>query len=861
MLKAGTSEQVVWRARLVLGCLLLSALCFHRAPGPVAPGSRIDDPGALLSGALHLWDPNSGLGQLQSQAFGYLLPVGPFQWLMHAMSMPDWIGQRLWWCVVLCVAFLGVWKLANAWRYGVPWTRFAVALLYALSPLLLSGMSITSVEVWPLAMAPWVLLPLVTPRARSGWWRAGWSAMAFALIGGADPVAAGLTLVLPIVWLLTRRHDRWTLKMAVGWLGCVLAVSVWWLVPLLLVVQYGTPADRTAAFAQPRTDTNEVDSAQWRAWIDKQNTSGNVLVVPAVKAQWLDDEVERRLASGVGDRSFQQMLAHAGVRYLVIRNDRAAGVPPAAAVHETLGEAGLKRVAHFGTAIGDYPSVEIYDAGTASVARLIPESRLVEVRGTTSDVPAVLSALGGDREAITSVDVSGAQAELPLIQSDGLQRRELGVDQPAGSRAERVDVPAASRQPSALVLRNPQIGRSACLHLDSRSLCAPAPARDADEPGGLLRTVDLPRTASYWLNGTALPQDGPALERLLAGPIGVSASSRAVAAPEGRPGVVVDQDITTTWVADAADRKPTLTLSLPSARKLTGFQFRTQLASSAGTPTEVTLGFDGGPATVYKPDADGYVRFVERTARIVEFGFAPTAKPVAVSEIRVVGADELRQALRLDDKVGQSCGSGPVVKVDGEPTMTQVTATMRDLLQRRPVAFTTCDPGPVVLQTGRHEVDVLTNGGLVPTEVTLTKAGFGDVSVTPVQGVNLWRPNPAVLTLEVPATSKQSVLTVAQNYNEGWVAYDGTGRELTPIRVAGWQQGWVLPPGEEQLVNARFMPDRAYRAGLLVGSAAVLAVMAMAVFYRRRTRSGHQLKAARWCSSWLQRARWTRAAS
>jgi hypothetical protein len=678
--------------------------------------------------------------------------------------------------------------------------------------------------------------------------------MAVALIGGADPVAAGLTLVLPAVWLLTRRQDRWTLKVAVGWLGCVLAVSVWWLVPLILVMQYGTPADRTAALAQPRGEMTDPDSAQWRGWIRKQNTAGNVLVVPAAKPQWLDDEVERRLASGVGDRTLQQALVHAGVRYVVIRNDLAV---PAAAVHETLGEAGLKRVAHFGTTVGAYPAVEIYDVGTANVARLIPESRLIEVQGSTSDVPAVLSALGGDREAITAPDLSRAQGELPLIQTDGLQRREVGVDQPAGSRAERVDVPAAGRQPSALVLRNPQIGRSACLHLDSRSVCQQSSARDADEPGGLLRTVDLPQTASYDLKGTALPQDGPALERLLAGPIGVNASSRAVAAPEGRPGAVVDQDITTSWVADAADRKPTLTLTLPSARKLSALQFRTESGLTA--PTDVTLSFDGGPATAHKLDADGYVRFEVSTARIVEIGFT---KPVAVSEIRVVGADELRQALRLDDRVGEACGSGPVVQVDGTATMTHVTATMRDLLQRRPVAFTTCDPAPVVLQAGRHQLDVLTTGGLVPTEVVLTKAGFGDVSVTPVQGVNVWRSNPAALTLEVPASGKQSVLTVAQNYSKGWVAYDGSGRKLAPIRVAGWQQGWVLPAGEEQLVNARFMPDRAYRAGLLVGSLAVLAVMAMAIFYRRRTRrSGHQLKAARWCSSWLQRARWTQAGS
>ena len=41
-LKAGSSEQVVWRARLVLGCLVLIALCFHQAPGKVVPDTKLD---------------------------------------------------------------------------------------------------------------------------------------------------------------------------------------------------------------------------------------------------------------------------------------------------------------------------------------------------------------------------------------------------------------------------------------------------------------------------------------------------------------------------------------------------------------------------------------------------------------------------------------------------------------------------------------------------------------------------------------------------------------------------------------------------------------------------------------------------
>ena len=127
-------------------------------------------------------------------------------------------------------------------------------------------------------------------------------------------------------------------------------------------------------------------------------------------------------------------------------------------------------------------------------------------------------------------------------------------------------------------------------------------------------------------------------------------------------------------------------------------------------------------------------------------GYARTA-PVGVAEVRVLGADDLRKALDLNGQTGAYCGYGPGVRVDGVPADTQVKATVRDVLQRRPVTFTTCGKDSVVpLQAGRHNVDVLAGGGFVPTETTLTKAGFGDVSVTPVQSVDVWRPNPAELT-------------------------------------------------------------------------------------------------------------------
>ncbi|HEY5246982.1 MAG TPA: alpha-(1-_3)-arabinofuranosyltransferase family protein, partial [Dermatophilaceae bacterium] len=222
------TDPVVWRFRVVVICIALSALCFLQSPGLIVPDTKLDltaNPGGFLLRALHLWDPHGAFGQLQNQAYGYLLPMGPFHWALSSVGVPAWIIQRLWWSLILGVAFVGVWRLARALGIGGSWAQLAVALLYAVSPRMLSEVSITSVEVWPMAMAPWVLLPLVIPSPRSWLWRISRSALAFALVGGVNAVATGAVLILPALWFLTRRWDRRTAVAGVGWLGLVGAVS------------------------------------------------------------------------------------------------------------------------------------------------------------------------------------------------------------------------------------------------------------------------------------------------------------------------------------------------------------------------------------------------------------------------------------------------------------------------------------------------------------------------------------------------------------------------------------------------------------------------------------------------------------
>ena len=259
---AGPAEQsVLWRLRLVAGVLLLAAVAFRQAGGVVVPDTKLDlteNPGGFLARALHMWDPAGALGQLQNQAYGYLFPVGPFHLALGSAGVPEWVVQRLWWTTVLAVGFLGVWRLSGALGMGDPWARYVAALLYALGPRFLSEVAVTSVEVWPMAVAPWVLLPLVLPGKRTWRWRILWSALAFAATGGVNAVASAVALVVPTVWFATRTPARLAAIRFATWLAAVVAVALWWLIPLALLGRYSPPfldwienAPVTTAFASP----------------------------------------------------------------------------------------------------------------------------------------------------------------------------------------------------------------------------------------------------------------------------------------------------------------------------------------------------------------------------------------------------------------------------------------------------------------------------------------------------------------------------------------------------------------------------------------------------------------------------------
>ena len=87
------------------------------------------------------------------------------------------------------------------------------------------------------------------------------------------------------------------------------------------------------------------------------------------------------------------------------------------------------------------------------------------------------------------------------------------------------------------------------------------------------------------------------------------------------------------------------------------------------------------------------------------------------------------------------------------------------------------------------------------------------------------------------ATAQSSYLEVAENYNAGWQAVLG-GKALTPVRLDGWEQAWLLPAGSRGLVTLTYQPDRIYRDALFGGLALLAVVLAIALLPRRRRRDG-----------------------
>ncbi|HEX7459660.1 MAG TPA: alpha-(1-_3)-arabinofuranosyltransferase family protein, partial [Acidimicrobiales bacterium] len=202
------------------------------------------DPGRYIRQAVSLWDPHVGLGTVTHENIGYLLPMGPFYWVLAELHVPLWVAQRLWMGCLLYAAGAGALYLCRVlglWGPG----RYVTAVAFMFTPYVLQYSGRISVILMPWAGLPWMLAFVVLALRRGGWRYPALFALVVALVSGINASSILYVGIAPALWLpyavLVTRDSTWRKAwgVAVKVAGLTILVSLWWAVGLQIEAAYG----------------------------------------------------------------------------------------------------------------------------------------------------------------------------------------------------------------------------------------------------------------------------------------------------------------------------------------------------------------------------------------------------------------------------------------------------------------------------------------------------------------------------------------------------------------------------------------------------------------------------------------------
>ncbi|MFJ5307570.1 alpha-(1-_3)-arabinofuranosyltransferase family protein [Streptomyces sp. NPDC088350] len=367
---------------------------------------------------------------------------------------------------------------------------------------------------------------------------------------------------------------------------------------------------------------------------------------------------------------------------------------------------------------------------------------------------------------------------------------------------------------------------------------------------GLHRTFSTPTAGTYEMKASAVAVPGEELDKLLyeVAPaqqhrITATADSTAALGAGLSARNLTDGDLTTGWIAGA---RPTIHLSW-TGKQAVGEVVLAPAGGLSTRATEVDITSPDG-ATIAGVDENGVVRFDPITTDRLDITITKTAPltlhnpiadenlqlPVGLTEAYIPALDQYRTPQPDPTRTFTlACGKGPVVAVDGELYQTSVTGTVGDLTERRAVDVTLCQQGRsdggLELTSGTHRVEAGDAGPLELTDVTLTRGTVTEPTAdTRKSTIQDWLGDRREVTVGAGAAS---YFTTYENYNNGWKA-TLNGKELTSVRLDGWQQGWRIPAGAGGTVKLSYEPATTYKAGL-IGSGAALVILLALVIWRR----------------------------
>lgn len=381
----------------------------------------------------------------------------------------------------------------------------------------------------------------------------------------------------------------------------------------------------------------------------------------------------------------------------------------------------------------------------------------------------------------------------------------------------------------------------------------------ASEELGLHRQFGTAQRGTWDVRARALPVPGDALDQLLdeAAPgsrdrITATADSTARTGTSLSARNLVDGNLSTAWIAGD---KPTIHLRWPEKKKIDEIVLAPAGGISAAAQEVRISSPDGG--TTAGVDKNGQARFEPITTDRLTLTVTKTRKltvhnpvadrnlqlPVGLNEVYLPALDEYRvPAPGPDETFELPCGKGPMLAVDGTLHATRAQGKVRDLTERRPVDVELCageaQDGRLSLDSGTHTVEAGHTGPLALTDVTF---GRGEDGGARAAGARARAPEERGSTARDWAGDERTVevadgpaayLQTHENANDGWKA-TLDGEELTPLRLDGWQQGFLVPAGKKGTVHLEYEPAGWYRGGLLAGGLGIVALLGLA-FVRMR---------------------------
>ncbi|HEX3192160.1 MAG TPA: hypothetical protein VHS30_20505, partial [Streptosporangiaceae bacterium] len=391
---------------------------------------------------------------------------------------------------------------------------------------------------------------------------------------------------------------------------------------------------------------------------------------------------------------------------------------------------------------------------------------------------------------------------------------------------------------------------------------SPSALADPAATAPMARTFTTAAPVTLRPDASALALPGPGLDALLGrvsppgpGLLQVSVAGNPAAEPPGFPASLISGSGARPWTAESVSpvihlrwhgQRRIDSLIVRPARGLPSTPRTVKITSPDGT-RQASIGAGGlvrWPAPLTTDRIDVSFPSVHQATVVTDTGQLATL-PVRLSQLSVPALAGLR-AVTPDQQARFSlaCGQGPALTVDGRAYRTSVSGTVGELSGYLPLPVQVCAPGGTLsLGAGRHTVTAAAPGTFAVTDLSLASVAPGPQTATassPGRAVTVrsWQPDQRRVSVGPGAAS---YLVMHGNFNPGWSA-TLNGQELAPVRLDGWQQGFIVPAGPGGTATLSFRPAAAYHLVLAVSLAVAAILLALAAwsFTGRRRRGDGQ---------------------